>query len=251
MSQTSWEFGNLLFGSHNWLTIAIVLAVVVGLLTIWSYFRTPANLKQYRFATILLKVAGGGLLAFCLLEPMQRTERPLPGANVLALVVDNSQSMQIRPEGVSGSRADLVRQSLGESLPWQQRIAQDFDVRRYAFDERLHVENNYADLQFDGKSSSLAGAIDTLGERFSSRPVAGALLFTDGVATDDVARILESGTSNFPIYPIVSGSDEVVRDISITESSTSVSPFELAPASVEVTVNAVGFAGEELTVRLY
>lgn len=249
MDESSLSFDSLSFGASEWLAIAGILAVAVSGLAIWSYW-ARSQLSGLRLLAIALKTAAVAALAFCLLEPVRRTERPRPGANVIALVVDNSRSMEIRPPGESSSRIEKFHSQLGAQTAWQSRLAQDFDVRRYAFDDRIRAVEDLESIAFDGNHSSLATAVNTLKSRFASRPVAGAILFTDGLATDDVAGMLADGNFTFPIYPVIYGSDSKLRDIRISDTTVQLSSFELAPAGVEAVVNATGLANEEIAVRL-
>ena len=238
----------LVLGARNWLTAAAILAAVVAVLAIWSYI-VRSHLSGLRFLTMALKVLAVAALAFCLVEPMRRTERPLPGANVMALVVDNSRSMEMRPPGAPETRVDRIRAQLASTIGWQARLAQDFDVRRYAFDERLRTVENLDELEFEGNSSSLNDAVNTLKKRFASRPVAGMVLFSDGLATDEVSDLLQEDF-DFPIFPVVYGEDTELKDISITDTAVNMSAFELAPAGVEATLKATGLAGKDVVVRL-
>ncbi len=239
----------LVFGARDWLVIATVSASCVALLAIWSY-ANRSQLTGLRFITALFKILAVAALAFCLLEPMQRSERPRPGANLMAIVVDNSRSMEMHPPGESQSRVDRLRSKLPTDVPWQARLAQDFDVRRYAFDDRVRAVNDLTELDFKGANSSLTGTVETLQARFATRPVAGLLLFSDGLATDDVQSLLSQDEFPFPLYPVVDDSDSKLRDIAVTNASVAVSSFELAPVTVEANIAAQGFAGKDISVRL-
>ncbi|MCA9182152.1 MAG: hypothetical protein KDA51_11885, partial [Planctomycetales bacterium] len=195
-------FESLVFGAYDWLWIAMVLATTVGLLALWSYLGRP-RMTASSFAAMLLKCVAVVALAFCLLEPQLRVERPRPGANMLAVVVDNSRSMQICPSGLTHSRADGLRPWLRTESAWQTRAAQDFEVRRYRFDQNLQPVTEFEELDFTGQHSALASTLDTLQSRFAKRSVAGALLFTDGLATDVVERLLQEGDFPFPLYPVI------------------------------------------------
>ncbi|MFK7737408.1 MAG: glutamine amidotransferase [Pirellulaceae bacterium] len=236
-------------GARDWFVVACALAVIGAIVAIWSYL-SHSRLKGLRPWSALAKILAFAALAFCLVEPMQRTERPRPGANVFALVTDSSQSMQMKPSGSSQSFADQVLGRLRSDSTWQKRLGQDFDVRRYTFDERLRSVDDFTNLEFDGMGSAVAEAIDTIRQRFASRPVAGMLLFSDGISTDQTRELLEA-EFNFPVHVVVAAKQDSVRDISISRSTATVSAFELAPASIEVQVVATGFAGESLAVRLF
>ncbi len=242
-------FESLILGARDWWPVAAVLATLLLVLVLWSYV-SRARLTPLTFLAMLLKLAAVAALAFCLLEPMQRSERPRPGANVLALVVDNSRSMEIRPPGASRSRIESLRPRLDTRSSWQARLAQDFDVRRYAFAQRLQAVDSLEELLFDGNHSSLADSLATLHSRFATRNVAGVLLFTDGLATDDLQRVLRDTVFRFPLFPILARSGETLRDLSLSQPSVLVSSFELAPVSVEASLRARGLAGRDIAVRL-
>jgi uncharacterized membrane protein len=238
-----------ILGARDWLIAAVIIACAISALAIWSYMARGTNQFWSNAVAMLAKIIAVCALAFCLLEPMRRSQRPRPGANVMAVVVDNSRSMEIRPPGQSSGYFEQFKLALSKDASWQTRMAQDFDLRRYCFDQRLRAVDDLAELKFDGNHSSLADALTTLQSRFASRPVAGALLFTDGLATDDIAK-LESTEFSFPIYPIANSEVMDLKDISVGEPSIALSSFELAPATIEATVYCSGLADEGITVRL-
>lgn len=241
---------SIVLGARDWLTVAVVLACVVVVLSIWSY-AARSQLSGLRLLTVLLKTLAVVALAFCLLEPMRRTERPRPGANMMAVVVDNSQSMQMRAPGQSQSRVERLRGRLDATATWQARLAQDFDVRRYAFDDRTRAVEELTSLKFDGNNSSLVDSLETLKTRFSNRPVAGALLFSDGIATDQVAAQNAFDDFPFPIYPVIDAAQTGLQDIAIGQASMAMSSFELAPITIEAMLTARGMAGKDIKVRLF
>lgn len=242
-------FDSILLGARDWLFAAIILAGSVFALTAWSY-ASQSRLSSLRFWAMALKTLAVALLALCLLEPMQRSERPQPGANVMAIVVDNSRSMEMRPPGESRSRMAKLKPLLSNESSWQTRLAQDFDVRRYAFDDRMRAVDDLSENDFAGNHSSLGDSIATLQSRFATRNVAGMLLFTDGIATDDVQKIIAETQFTFPIFPVTYSASQGMRDILLRDASVTMSSFELAPASVEATVAARGLAGKSIVVRL-
>jgi uncharacterized membrane protein len=242
-------FDSIILGARQWLPLAIAMVVVVTTLAVWSYF-SRGLFTWSRTLGLLLKIVAVVALAACLLEPMQRSERPRPGANIVAVVVDNSRSMEIKPPGETKNRIDQMRPGLESDSSWQARLGQDFDVRRYAFDDRLRAVDNLASLDFSGNNSSLADSIQTIQSRFASRSVAGMILFTDGLATDDMQRLLAENDYPFPLYPVIFNAAAELRDLSISDASVVMSSFELAPASVEATVAAQGLSGNEISVKL-
>ena len=246
-------FDSLIFGAYDWWWLAALLAGIGCALVMWSYLG-KRRITGSGLIAMLLKCLAIIAIAFCLLQPQLRLERPRPGANLLAVVVDDSRSMQIRAAGSKHGRADNLRPWLNPESAWQTRAAQDFEVRRYRFDQHLQPATVLSDLAFSGQHSSLAGAMSTLQSRFTQRNVAGVLLFTDGLATDDMQRLLETSDFPFPIYPVLenarAATTSLPRDLALSRPSVSVSPFELAPARVEARLSVTGLDGKEVAVSL-
>ena len=100
-----------------------------------------------------------------------------------------------------------------------------------------------------GRSTSLGGALRTAIDRWRGQPVAGALLFTDGNATD-----LTGGLPPLdgcpPVYPVVLGNEGGLRDISVDKIAVSQTAFEDAPVTVQASVAARGFPGSEIRASL-
>lgn len=241
--------GDLLWGAPEWAWPAAGIAFVLAGLVFWSYLRPDAS-APIRAAAGLLKLLAIALLAICLLEPMRSGTRPRPQANVLPILVDNSQSMQLKTASQSQSRHDRVLALTKEESSWRVRLAQAFDVRTYAFDARLESVEGFSTLEADGYVSSLAGGLRSLADRFADRPVAGAVLFTDGNLTDAPAADFDWSTLGFPIYPVLPRDDGDVRDLRIADVSVRQTDFESAPTTVNVSVDAVGMDDQKVVVQM-
>lgn len=240
--------GGLSFAAREWLPWVVAGGALAILLLAWSYRRAPAG--GVRLAGFLLKLVGLAALAFCLLEPQWTGQRVRPGANVLALLADNSAGMDIRDPGAERTRGEQLRAVVDPSLPgWQADLAEDFEVRRYLFDTRLQRTPAFGELDFAGRATALGTALAAVGDRTRGRPVAGILLFTDGNATD-----LPSGVATLgdlpPVYPVVFGSDSPASDVAVGSVSVTQAGFEDAPVTVQAGVVATGLDGRTVAVRL-
>lgn len=233
---------------------AAMPAIVAGVITltiamVWSWHRSAAE-GWVRVVCVLLKILGITALALCLLDPLWVGERARPGANIFGIIADNSQSLKMKDAGEFHSRGDLVREQLiGGAKGWRSALDENFQVRRYTFDSRLQNTRDFAELNFDGRASSLGGALRTAIEYWRGQPVAGVLLFTDGNATD-IGADLPALDGCPPIYPVVMGSDSAIQDVSVNKVGVSQTAFEDAPVTVQAEVNANGFDGSAITTRL-
>jgi uncharacterized membrane protein len=241
--------GTLYFSASEWLWPAAGVFLVALFLLVRGY-RGGSATPGVRMMCAGLKALGITALLFCLLEPLWQTRRARPGANFFAILADNSQGLQIKDRNASQSRGDALRAMLqGPGSAWQARLDEDFQVRRYLFDARLQSTKDFAELDFDGRSTALGAALRTLAERYRGQPLAGILLLTDGNATDwgDGAPDL---TGLPPIYPVVLGTDAPARDLALDQVAVNQTSFEDAPVTLTVDVTAEGYSGAAIMARV-
>ena len=238
---------NVVIPDPGWLWPAAGVVAVGALLLFWSYRAAPAG--PGRWVCAGLKALGLAALAGCLLGPLWSGRRARSGANVFAIVADNSQSLRIKDRGANRSRGDLLRGLLDERRAgWLATLAENFEVRRYFFDARLQTSRQFEELNFEGRASALGAALRGLRERFQGRPLAGILLLTDGNATD--LREAPELAGLPPIYPVVIGSLEPVKDLALQQARATQTDFEDAPVSVQAEVTASGYAGQTIVGRV-
>lgn len=239
----------ILFSNRAAMPAIVAGIILLAIATAWSWRRSAAE-GWVRVVCVLLKILGITALALCLLDPLWVGERARPGANIFGIIADNSQSLKMKDAGEFHSRGDLVREQLiGGAKGWRSALDENFQVRRYTFDSRLQNTRDFAELNFDGRASSLGGALRTAIEYWRGQPVAGVLLFTDGNATD-IGADLPALDGCPPIYPVVMGSDSAIQDVSVNKVGVSQTAFEDAPVTVQAEVNANGFDGSAITTRL-
>jgi len=116
---------SLVWGAPQWLVPVALLALTAVATLAWSY-RRAAGPARTRVVAALLKAAGIGVLALCLLDPLSSTHRPRKGANLFVVVADNSQSLQVFDKDEPQSRADQMQSQLLGTSHWQTRLSDDF-----------------------------------------------------------------------------------------------------------------------------
>jgi uncharacterized membrane protein len=240
---------SLTFSSWNWLWPVLVFGALAVIVLFWTYRASAGH--PLRWVCLVLKALGIAALALCLLEPLWLGQRARPGANLFAVLADNSQGLQIHDRGETASRGDALRKLVDPQVStWQSSLAATFDVRRYLFDTRLQATKDFTELKFDGRSTALAASLRTLGERFQGRPLAGVLLLTDGNATDLANGALPDLRGLPPIYPVVIGKRDSVHDIAVQQVAVSQSSFEDAPVTLQADVVTAGYRGRPVVSRV-
>ncbi|WP_235935028.1 hypothetical protein [Candidatus Laterigemmans baculatus] len=246
------NFDTFFLGAPRWVLPAAAIAAVLLLAVLWNYLR--GGWSGWRALAATLKIVAIATLVVTLVEPRGRAERPIPRENLLPIVVDTSRSMTLRNSQNSQSFADRVHQAFEGGSGWgpssrpTEQLEQIFDVRRYAFDARLRGSHDFASLTFDGEASNLRTALETLGDRFKGRPVAGLLLASDGNWTDAAAA--DWSQLGFPVYPVRDTAAERLRDLRIADVSVSQTDFETAPVTIDVSLEKVDLPDEPISVRL-
>ena len=241
-------FATIMLGAPAWVWIALAIVLAAVAAVAWSYRRAPVTITIKSLAA-LFKTFAFFALAVCLIEPLWSGTRPRPGANLFTLLVDDSQSLQIRDAGGGRSRSEAARELMAEDTEWQTRLSQDFDVRRYRFAQRLRSLDEMTELGASGNASCLMAALSTVGQRYQGRPLAGVLVFTDGNATDwsddeiDLSRLP-------PIYPVPLGTGSEVKDVRIGQVSVSQTNFEQSPVTLGAEVGATGYGDEKIVIQL-
>src|SRR6266571_2519304 len=143
---------SLLISGWKWLWPLLALICLAALLLFWAYRSAPNH--WIRWLCPLLKTLGFAALASCLLEPLWSGQRARPGANLFAIVADNSQGLQIKDRGQTHTRGQSLRDLLNpQRAAWQATLEENFDVRRYFFDARLQTTKDFDQLAFDGRAS--------------------------------------------------------------------------------------------------
>jgi uncharacterized membrane protein len=237
----------LIIPDPAWLWPAAGVLGLAALLLFWGYRTAPPG--PARWVCPGLKVLGLAALAWCLLEPLWSGQRARPGANLFAIVADNSQSLQVKDRGAGRSRGESLRDLLdARRAGWLGRLEENFEVRRYFFDARLQTARDFQELTFNGRASALGAALRSLGERFQGRPLAGVLLLTDGNATDLRGPPELAGLP--PVYPVLIGSLEPVKDLAVQQVRATQTDFEDAPVSVQADVSASGYAGQTIVAQV-
>jgi hypothetical protein len=226
-----------------------LVAALLILLTFvfWAYARSTTS-SSVRAVCAALKMVGIAALVLCLLEPLWSRQRAKPGANYFVVLADNSEGMQIKDRGEQQSRGALMKRTLTSDTSWQPLLAETFQLRRYSFDSRLQPAETFAELDFAGTASALGGGLHKISERYRGQPLAGVLVFTDGNATD--ANSLPALAGLPPVYPVVIGRDDTLRDVSVQKIAVSQTSFEDAPVTIQADVEAAGFRNEEIVAEL-
>lgn len=226
--------------------VCVLLLGLAALALLWRSRRAWAGRDWAARLAPRLKGAGLLLLLLMLLNPVMTGKTARKGANALVILVDGSQSMEANGGEVLRRAWQAAQQSPGS---WLARLEEDFQVEKFVFSDQLRrwPETGLAD--FSGQRSDLAHALDQVKERYARRPLAGVLVFSDGLVTDGArGDVLDPG---YRVFAVPCGPDRVLPDVGIRGVSTVATGFEDAPVSMTVSLRSEGLRGGKVvtTVR--
>jgi len=235
----------------SFVAAAIVAAVVA--LAVLTYRRVRVNEGRLRDRVILtsLRIAALALVLFCLFRPTLIVRAAADQQNVVAVLIDDSRSMQIA-DHAGKPRAAFVREQFGEEgSPLLKSLAGRFMVRTFRFSSTTGRVGQVNDLQFGGSQTRLGAALAGVREELAGLPVAGVVLVSDGADTSDGAvgdALLGMKASKLPVFTIGVGSEKLPRDIQIDRIATPRTVVKGASLLLDVVVTNTGYAGRTVSV---
>ena len=169
--------------------VALALVGLVVLLAIATYRRVRVNEGRLRDRVVLtsLRIAALALVLFCLFRPTLVVRAAVNQQNVVAVLLDDSRSMQIA-DWTGKPRADFIRQQFGgPDSPLLKSLADRFIVRVFRFSAATGRVAAVKDLAFDGAQTRLGTALDSAREELAGLPVSGVVLVSDGADTSEAS----------------------------------------------------------------
>jgi uncharacterized membrane protein len=237
-------------------TASLVAAALVGVVAaaaIFTYRRVQVNEGSVRDRVVLtaLRLAALGVVLFCLFRPTLAVRASVNQQNVVAVVVDDSQSMQI-PDVDGKPRGAFVQEQWGApDSPLMKPLADRFLVRVFRFSSTAGRAPSVKDLTFSGTQTKLGTALDGVREELAGLPVAGIVLVSDGADTSESSlakALLGLKAEKTPVFTVGVGGQRLERDIQVDRVSTPRTVLKESSLLLDVVVTHSGYAGKTITV---
>jgi len=239
----------LVLGGSEWSVLAILM-LGLSAVCVWLGWAAYQRADRWSLAAISGKIFALALLAVCLIEPLWSGVRTRMGANLFVILADDTASLNLRDAGQTTTRGEQLRTLLTDSSNrWRPTLEREFEVRNLAVTSRLHPLEDANSLTFTEQQSPLHRTLQQAVQRFDGRPVAGILLLTDGIATDDRPRAVS--TNGWPpIYPVVLGESRGLIDLAVSNVAVSLTAFEDAPVTITAELSHQGLADRTVTAQV-
>ena len=229
----------LIFVNTGWWWILVPLAALLFFLS-WTAWKPVSKHSLLEWLPLAFRSLAILLILVFLLEPHWTRERAAKGANIVAVIADNSQGLQLRESVSELTRGEgLLDQLTGLNSGWLAQLTEDFQVRPYQFDRDLRRIPAFTQLDFQGDRSNLGLALKNLNDRYEGLPLAGVVILTDGNATD-LDEALQDLPELPPVYPVVVGNPGTMPDVSIDRIELRQTAFDDSPVTLTADVATRG-----------
>lgn len=231
---------------------AAVVAGVVMTAAVVTYrgVRITGRLRD-RIVLTVLRMAVVAVVLFCLFRPTLIVRAAVPQQNVVAVLLDDSRSMQV-PDWGGQPRANFIRQQFGAATsPVVKALSERFLVRTFRFSSTATRAEAKDSLTFNGSQTRLAPSLESARNELAGLPVSGVVLVSDGADTSDVSltdALLGLKAQKLPVFTVGVGSAKPARDIQIDRVSTPKAVLKDAALMVNIVVTHTGYAGKAVTV---
>jgi uncharacterized membrane protein len=234
--------------------LAAVVAVVSAFLTFRTYLQVRGNSQPLDRAILTgLRIVALTVLAFCLLRPVLVLSSVVPQENFLAVLIDDSQSMQIADRNAS-PRYRFVEEQFGMAESGlRSALADRFALRFFRFSSETDRITDIEDLTFSGTRTHVGQAIESAHGELSGVPLSGLVVVSDGADNADSGlgeALLPLQASGVPVFTVGLGREEFDRDIQMSRVDTPRRVLKGAALSVELVVTHHGYQGEMVTVQV-
>src|SRR5262245_17473757 len=222
-------------------------------MAVLTYRRVRVSEGRVRDRVILtsLRVAALALLLFCLFRPTLIVRAAVDQQNVVAVLLDDSRSMQI-PDWNGQPRGAYLREQFGTpDSALLKSLSSKFLVRTFRFSSTANRMSSGKDLTFTGPQTKLTTALDGARDELAGLPVAGVVLVSDGADTSDASldpALLGMKAQKIPVFTVGVGGEQLPRDVQIDRVNTPRSVLKDASLLVDVIVRNTGYAGRTVTV---
>lgn len=234
--------------------LALLLFVLIPVLVWFLYKRTSRPLTP-RWKTLLISLRSAVLmlLLLMLMRPVITTFQVNPQETWLAVLVDDSASMQIADAGGGNSRQQAVTAALYGEEGILAALAERYQVRTFAFGQSLRRINDQGEFSAESNASGLQQALTQAGEQLGGLPLSAVLMITDGAdnsGNDPLTSAREFAAREIPVFTLGVGQERIARDVAITQVAAANTILDNSVFDVQVDLHHNGYSGRQVTLRV-
>jgi hypothetical protein len=248
---TVFEQGDLTLGAPVSVILIVVIGAAIAVPALLTYFRVKgkSSPRDRRILTAL-RIATLIVVAACLFRPMLLLSEAVPRRNFVGVLLDDSRSMRITDRGGPAnnprSRADFVRDTLGETSALLAKLREKFQVRLFRFGSTSVRTDSAGGLAFDQRETRMVDAVDAARSDLEAVPLSGLVIVGDGAdnsLTEVNDALLALRAKSVPVFTVGIGSEQFSRDIEIQRVEAPRRVLKGGTLVADVIVRQRGFDG--------
>ena len=232
--------------------IAALIGVCLAVAAILTYRRVGGqSTPRSRAILLALRLAIIGVVVVCLFRPVLVVKTAVPQQNVLAVLLDDSRSMQIKDWNEKPRGAFEQEQFGAPDRPLMKALSDKFLVRTFHFSSTASRIDAESGLTFGGTQTRLGAALEAARQELAGLPVAGMVLVSDGADTSETAlapALLSLKAEKLPVYTVGVGKETLTKDLQVDRVSAPPSVLVGNSLLVDVTLSHTGLSGQTATV---
>lgn len=228
----------------NWLFTLTVIALA-AIAYIYYYRTLPPLSKPRRLLMIVLRGASLIIALFLILEPILNLAYRLTEKPVVAVLADNSASMNIREN--YGRRGDSLNHVLNllDQVPGLDSV----DIQMFPF--ALNIESLSGDtMAFKTDGSNIYQALRSVADSLSGSNLQSIVLLSDGVYNQGPNPNLVSRHLAAPVYSVMVGDSSLPRDVAVRRLRTSQVTYVNKTLPIETVIWHNGYDGQRALVTV-
>ena len=237
--------------------VALALAIGAAVAVIVSYRRaarrvsvpggSPAGWFSSPHVLLGLRLALIAVIVACLFRPVLVVNAAVAQQNFLAVLIDDSRSMQIA-DSPAGPRGEFARQQFTDpAVGLLPSLSDRFVVRTFRFSSAAARMAQPDELTFAGGQTRLGAALEGVRQELAGLPLAGVVLVSDGADTTDDAlghALLSMKAAALPVFTVGVGEDRLARDIQLDRVNTPRRALKGTSLLIDAVIRQTGYAGE-------
>jgi uncharacterized membrane protein len=243
--------GRFLFLAPAPVWLLITLVAIAGALLFWHVHKNHGLLSRARSVGIwALQTALVALILLLLWHPAVSVATLRPQQNIVAVLLDSSQSMNMRDGGKSRfeQASDLLRGGLLDAL------GRKFQVRVYRFGaDAQRVDQKQLFTPPDANVTRIGRSLTSIAAESSSLPFGAVVMMTDGAENlggIDYETIQKLRQSRIPVNTVGFGRERLDRDVEIEDFAVPQRALPGSKVEARVILRQSGYSGEKARVTI-
>ena len=233
--------------------LLIVGALLFIAFIYFTYIRPRARLnKATLVGLIALRAALFALLIFLLMRPVIVVSSVIPRSSYVAVLADDSLSMQLTDAPAGVSRLEAVKAALfAPESSFLARLAEKFKTDLYGFSGEVNKLKDGSELYGEGTSSDPGGAISEAVKRSAGVPLSAIVLVTDGAANvprDLASELRVLRARNLPVFTVGVGSTTRPMDAEMVRVNVPRRVLVGSSVNVEAFVRLSGYGATKVLI---